>query len=585
METVKKLNYLLNRTIKLRLVGVFLLTIIGSFAELIGIAVVLPIVELAMNTDNWKANRWAMFVTRITGAETKESILLWLILLTLVIYAIKNIYLAFMNYRLYRFAADVKRELSSRLLISYLKRPYSFFLNHNSSDLIRGVSNDTSQLYEVMINCLMVVSNGLMAMEIVIYLAVTNFWMTMTIAVLLGGCGSTIILVLQKRFRRNGRRNQKLTAYIIKYLQQAFEGIKEIKLLNNEKYFVNQYVKTYKEQADIGVANSFLNLIPKYIIEFVCIGGILGFLAYNVIYNANYVALMPKLSVFCVAAYKLLPSVNSISGYIGTIIFHRASIDLVYKDVKEASGYKESFEENVSSKEYFPFEKDICIKNVSFSYNNSDVAVLNKTNIVIQKGQSVAFVGPSGGGKTTTADIILSLLNPQEGQVLIDGKDIRTNIWGWRQKLGYIPQFIYLTDDTIRRNIAFGIEDSLINDDEVWRALKEAQLYDFINSLPQGLDTMVGERGARISGGQRQRIGIARALYRNPDVLVFDEATSALDNDTEREVMEAVNSLQGTKTMLMIAHRLTTVEKCDVIYKIEAGKAAKIDKNELFGKE
>ena len=582
METVKKLNYLLNRKTKLRLIGIFMLTVIGSFAELLGIAIVLPIVELAMNTDNWRGNKWACFVIKVTGAQSKESILLWLIGATLFIYILKNIYLAFMNYRLYRFAADVKREQSIKLMVSYLKQPYSFFLTHNTSDLIRGVSSDTSQLYEVMINCLMVVSNGLTALEIIIYLAITNFWMTITIALLLGIFGSAIIFGLQKRFRRNGRENQKLSAYLIKNLQQSFEGIKEIKLLNNEKFFVKEYDKNYKKQADIGVTNSFLNLIPKYLIEFVCIGGILGFLAYNVMYNPNYTSLMPQLSVFCVAAYKLLPSVNAISGYTGTIIFHRASIDLVYNDVKAASSFSESYEDNISAKEEFGFNDNIALNDIVFSYEDSDKNVLNKTNFEINKGDSVAFVGPSGGGKTTTADIILSLLKPKEGQVLVDGKDIRSNIWGWRHKLGYIPQFIYLTDDTIRNNIAFGVDKEKIDDDEVWRALKEAQLYDFVKSLPKGLDTIVGERGARISGGQRQRIGIARALYRNPEVLVFDEATSALDNETEREVMEAVNSLQGTKTMIMIAHRLTTVEKCDVIYKIENGRAIKISKEELY---
>ena len=582
METFKKLNYLLNKKTKLRLIGIFILTIIGSFAELLGIAIVLPIVELAMNTENWKGNKWASLVIKITGVKTKESILLWLIGTTLVIYIIKNMYLAFMNYRLYRFAADVKREQSINLLVSYLKQPYSFFLTHNTADLIRSVSTDTSQLYEVTINCLMVISNGLTSLEIILYLAITNFWMTITIALLLGLCGLCIVLGLQKKFRKNGRENQKLSAYLIKNLQQSFEGIKEIKLLNNEKYFVKEYDTNYKKQADIGVINSFLNQVPKYLIEFVCIGGILGFLAINVIYNPNYVTLMPQLSVFCVAAYKLLPSVNAISGYTGTIIYHRASIDLVYNDVKAASQFSESYDNNIASKEEFGFNRNIEIKNIVFSYEDSDRNVLDNTNFVINKGQSVAFVGPSGGGKTTTADIILSLLKPKEGQVLVDGKDIISNIWGWRHKLGYIPQFIYLTDDTIRNNIAFGVDEDKIDDDEVWRALKEAQLYDFIKSLPKGLDTMVGERGARISGGQRQRIGIARALYRNPEVLVFDEATSALDNETEREVMEAVNSLQGTKTMIMIAHRLTTVEKCDVIYKIENGKAIGISKEELY---
>lgn len=572
METIRKLNYLLDRKTKLRTVVLFFLILIGSFAELSGVAIVLPIVNLAMDQGPIESNQMAKIVMDITGIQRKETLLLIFIALAIGIYIIKDAYLIYMNNKLYRFSADIKRQMATRLMKSYLEQPYSFFLYKNTSELIRSVNSDTAQLYEIVNNCLQVMANGLTALGLAIYLAMTNFVMTMTVAGLLAICAAIIILGLQKKFRQFGRENQKLNGFLIKYLQQSFEGIKEIKILNNENHFINKYSQEYKKQTDIGVKNTLYGIIPKYVIEVVCIAGILGYLAINIVYNANYMAIMPQLAVFCVAAYKLLPSVNAIYSYTNIIIFHRASIDLVYNDVKEADQLSNTFDRNDKADVPICFSDSIRIDNVSFRYDKTDRNVFSDVNIEIQRGKSVAFIGPSGGGKTTLADIVLSILLPTKGHVYIDSVDVQEDIWGWRKKVGYIPQQIYLTDDTIRSNIAFGISEKDIDDSQVWNALEGAQLKDFVKNLPKGLDTIVGERGARISGGQRQRIGIARALYRNPEVLVFDEATSALDGNTEKEVMKAVDGLQGLKTIIIIAHRLSTIENCDVVYQIKDGK-------------
>lgn len=575
MKTLKELNYLLDAKMKARVFMLFVMVLIGSAVELLGVAIVLPIVNLAMETESIDSSKYAKIITSVTGATEKNSILLWLIGLTIVIYILKDIYLVAMNRQLYKFSADIKRQMATRLMKAYLKQSYSYFLKSNTSDLIRSVNSDTSQLYEIVVNILQVASNGITALCLVIFLSITNFWMTLVVALLLATCALLLVFVLQKRLRTMGRRNQVLSGFMIRYLQETFEGVKEIKLLNNENHFIEQYNKGYKEASEISIKSSTFGIIPKYMIEVVCITGILGYLGINVIFNPNYMELMPQLAVFCVAAYKLLPSVNALNGYINTIIFHRASIELVYNDIKEADKMEESFENNNSDTEEFVFNDVIKLTDASFKYDGAEKNVFSDGNLEIKKGQSVAFIGASGGGKTTTADIILSLLTPTKGKVTVDGMDISENIWGWRKKIGYIPQTIYLIDDSIRKNVAFGISDEDIDDEEVWRALKDAQLYDFVKSLPEGLDTAVGERGTRISGGQRQRIGIARALYRNPEVLVFDEATSALDNETEKEVMKAIDGLQGTKTMIMIAHRLTTIENCDVVYRIEDGKIVK----------
>ena len=571
METLKKLNYLLDKKLKLKIVYTFILILIGSAAELIGVAIVLPIVDIAMGTEAVETNKMALIITGFIGSDDKNTILLWMAGITVVIYLIKDIYLYLMYRYVFRFSANIKRHMATRLMKAYLKQPYSYFLKRNTSELIRSVNLDSAQLYEIVNNCMLVASYGLTSLGIVIYLSITNLVLTLVVAGLLAMCALLILLVLQKHFRRYGRENQRLSGYLIRYLQQSFEGIKEIKLLGAEEYFIKNYNETYSKQADISVGYSTNNLIPKYIIEVVCIGGILGYLAVNVLVNPNYMEVMPQLAIFCLAAFKLLPSVNAMSTYINTIIYHKASIDLVYHDIKEADELERSFENNSDSDGEISFEKEICVKDVCFNYDSSDKVILKNGNIVIPKGHSVAFVGASGGGKTTTADIILSLLSPVSGSIMVDGHDIKENILGWRKKIGYIPQAIYLTDDSIRENVAFGIEDNDIDDDEVWRALRQAQLEDFVLELKDGIDTKVGERGVRISGGQRQRIGIARALYRNPEILVFDEATSALDNETEKEVMRAIESLQGTKTIIMIAHRLSTIENCDEVYRIEEG--------------
>ncbi len=577
MNVLQQLNYLLTKKTKRTLVLVVIMSVVGSAAELLGVTIVLPIVELAMDQGSGEG-RLASILRDITGANTKEELLIWMIVITIAVYIIKNIYVCYMYSRQFKFAAAVKRETATRLMNSYLSRPYSFFLSKNSSELIRSVGTDTGQLFQLLFNLLTIFSNALTAICIIVFLASTNLAMTITVGVILGTCLMVIVFGLQKINRRNGEINLQLHGFLIKHLQQAFEGIKEIKIMNTEDYFIDTYASTFRSSTDMEVKYSLINTMPKYLIESFAVIAVLGFLGMNILFNPNYLELLPQLAAFCVAAFKLLPSVNAIYASFNSVVYYKASIDVVYNDIKlaeECDAENEFANDNNSD---LQFENDIRLENVSFRYEGSERDVLSGINIDIKKGQSVALVGASGGGKTTTADIILSLLSPTSGRVLVDGVDIKANKKAWRDKFGYIPQGIYLIDDSIRRNVAFGVPENLIDDTRVWGALKEAQLEDFVRSLPEGIDTEVGERGARISGGQKQRIGIARALYRNPEILVFDEATSALDNETEKEVMAAIDGLQGTKTIIMIAHRLSTIENCDVVYKVESGNIEKTEK-------
>ena len=571
MNTINKLRYLLDKKMKIRVFFVSFMIVIGSMAELIGVAIILPIVNLAIDSD-FENNMWCKMVINITGINGREKIMLVLISATIAIYILKSFYLSWMNSNLYRFSAVVRKGMAVRLLQAYLKQPYEFFLKKNTSELIRGVNEDTGRFYEVIVNCLLVFSNGLTSLVLLITLIITNPYMALMIAVLLGICAAVILLGVQKKTRELGKENQTLSGFLLRYLQQTFEGVKEIKVLNNEKYFVETYRDTYQKQTDVVRKFSLINLIPKYMIETVCITGIMLYLAVNILYNPDYMKIVPQLAVFVAAAYKLLPSVNALYAYMNTIIYHKAAIDLIYHDIKEVEGkdINSVFADSVN--ESFEFHEKIEISHVDFSYESSEKTVLNDVNIEIPKGKSVAFIGASGGGKTTTADLVLGLLVPCKGKVLVDGNDINVNIEAWRKQIGYIPQSIYLIDGSIKNNIAFGIPEDEIDESSVREALKEAQLKEFVESLEDGIETEVGERGVRISGGQRQRIGIARALYRNPNVLVFDEATSALDNETEKEVMKAIDSLHGNKTMIIIAHRLSTIENCDMVYRIEKGK-------------
>ncbi|MBQ8041678.1 MAG: ABC transporter ATP-binding protein [Lachnospiraceae bacterium] len=568
---ILKLNYLLSKRDKIKMIFVLFMLIGGSVAELLGIAVLLPIVNLAVD-DNYGDNAWCKIVINLTGRTEREDILLIMIGMTIFIYILKSIYLFAMYNILYKYSASVKSQMAKKLMTAYLKQPYSFFLNKNSSELIRAVNQDTGQIYEIVLNCLMIFSSALTTVSLVITLLITNVVMTLVVGAFLVISASVILFVIQKRTRFYGRKNQELSSNLLKYLQQNFEGVKEIKIIGNEKYFINKYIETYMNHADVGRKYNLSNMLPKYLIEMVCIVGIMVYFGYQIMFNANYLEIVPQLTVFVAAATKLMPAVNSLYSYFNTIMYHKAAIDLIYKDIKEANEIDNGellLDDNFQKMQ---FEDKVCLKNLTFKYEKTDKKVLNDITIEISKGQSVALIGPSGGGKTTTADIILGLLEPIEGDVLVDGINIKTNLSGWRRQIGYIPQNIYLIDDTIKHNIALGVSDEDINEENVWKALEKAQLYDFVKSLEKGIETRIGERGSRISGGQRQRIGIARALYHDPEILVFDEATSALDTNTEKEVMNAIEGLHGTKTIIMIAHRLSTIEKCDVVYFVENGK-------------
>lgn len=576
MHIFKQLNYLFTKKLKIELIGMLLIIFGGAIAELLGVSIILPIVNLAMVPDSVNSSELCLMIMAIFRVDDYNSVLLILIFATIVIYVCKNVYLSWMAFMMNSFSKKTKQYYSIKLMEAYLKQPYAYFLDKNTSEILRSINSDTVNFYAVITNGLQVISQGITGLLIVGFLASTNFVMTVLVGGLLGGCALVIILGMQKKIRRMGREFQKLSSKIILYAKQTFEGIKEVKVLSKERFFMDEFQHAYDVSSELERKYNLLNIIPKYFIETICIAGIMSYLASAIILGGNLAVLIPQLAVFAVAAFKLLPSVNALYASVSNIIFHKASVDVIYHDLREVENITTVFELDEKWDDVFKFNKNIEVKNVSFSYQNSQIEVLKDINLEIRKGESVAFIGESGGGKSTLVDIILGLLSPKRGEILVDGKNIVQNERAWRYKIGYIPQMIFLLDDSIRRNIAFGVSEDKVSDDRIWEVLKEAQLDEFVNKLEEGLDTEVGEAGTRLSGGQRQRIGIARALYHNPDILVFDEATSALDNETEKEVMEAINALHGTKTMIMIAHRLSTIENCEHVYRVGGQKVEQV---------
>ncbi|MDE5818705.1 MAG: ABC transporter ATP-binding protein/permease [Lachnospiraceae bacterium] len=569
MSLLKKIAYIFDRNVKLQMCGLMIMSVIGALLELVGVSILLPIIDLAVLPDRIMDNLYCRLISSTFHVTDYRDILLILICAMLAVYVCKNAFLAVMYNLIYRFSGQVHNKIAGRLINTYLVQPYAFFLRKNTSELIRSVKTDTIGFYQAVYNFMMIISSGLISLCLIVYLAVTNLVITVVVVLVVALCALTLLRSFQKKSKVLGKLTQEADAKIIQSLQQSFDGIKEIKIYHKEDYFLDEFRYIYQYSVDVARKANLLSGLPKYLLETLTVGAILGVLAFSLLTGGDLGKLVAQLAVFAAAFFKLLPNVNSIYAYSNTMMYNKASVDLVYHDLKEAEELLQNVTVKQQHAESMHFADKIEMRGIFFRYENSDTDVIQNGSVTIRKGESTAFIGQSGGGKTTTVDVMLGLLKPQQGEILLDGRTIEDNYFGWLGLFGYIPQFIYLYDDSIRKNVAFGVPEKEIDDEKVWDALTKAQMKEFVESLPGGLDTEVGERGARLSGGQRQRIGIARALYNDPEILVFDEATSALDNETEKEVMSAIDSLHGTKTMIMIAHRLSTIENCDHVYKVE----------------
>lgn len=578
---IRQLAYIFKRRDKLKIFVLFIMALIGSLLECVGVSIFMPFVNVLMDTSEIHTNEYLSFLYNRFSFHTDQGFLTVMAGVIMLIFVAKNLYMILQKYAIYRFSYNTQMKISTRLLKAYMSEPYTFHLNKNVSVLQRSMQEDSELFTRAIIHFMELVVEVMVCIALGSYLLYVSKSITVIIVSLLIICIGTFTFTARKYARGYGKKCQGYKAKIYQWMNQALGGIKEIKILNRESYFIRSYESYFKKFAKGQRINRLLGVMPKYIVEMVSISGMLFAIMIKMNYGRkDIVEFIPQLAAFAVAAFRLLPAVGRINEHVTDIMYASSSIELVYNDLKaiEDIQKQDTAEENGE----WSFEKEVVIKNVCYHYPNVDENVLEYASFTIKKGQTVALIGESGAGKTTMADIILGLLEPQYGKIKADGMDVFRNMDAWHSEIGYIPQMIYLSDDTVRNNVAFGIEDAEIDDEAVIEALRKAQLLEFVDGLSDGIKTMVGDRGIRLSGGQRQRIGIARALYCDPQILVLDEATSALDNDTESAVMEAIENLRGEKTIIIIAHRLTTIQNADEIYAVEGRKLVRKSKEEVF---
>lgn len=576
-----KFNLILSKHQKLRILELVVLMIIGGVLETLSVSLILPFMDVVMNPEITMDKPYVRWICDLAGLKSSRTFLVFLSIALAVIYLFKNVYLLLEYNVQYRFVYGNMFMMQKRLLDTFINRPYEYYLGVSSGEVIRIINNDTARVFELLTTLLQLFTEIVVSVMLIIAVFVMTPAITIIMAMVLLSLVVIIDRVIKPFLRNAGLETQLSSSGMNKWLLQSIQGIKELKVTDKEAFFEDNY-NVFGNRYVISLRHYFiLSMTPRFFIEASCMSAVFVIVGIYIYQGADVETMIPVLSAVAVAAMRLLPSVNRISQALAGISYGEPMLDKLIESLHIISGQNDvnlemSFGNNIDHDLQVKLPKlheAIQFKDISYKYPSGESYVIENASMTISRGQAVGIVGKTGSGKTTSVDILLGLLVPQQGQVLVDGVDIRDDISGWLHQIGYIPQEIFMLDDTIRANVAFGEPD--VSDDEVWRALKEAALDDFVRSLPDGLDTEIGERGMRLSGGQKQRIGIARALYHDPDVLFFDEATSALDNETETAIMESVNSLQGKKTMVIIAHRLTTIENCDVVYRVEDGKIVK----------
>lgn len=581
MSVLKKISYIFNIGQKIKAVLLCIGLFVGALFELAGVSLIAELVGLISDPERIHETGWMQRLYTFTRADSERTFFLYVVLALIGVYLFKNIYLILINYVKYTFVYNNQLKLSGRLIDCYLKKPYTYHLEKNSAEMIRSIMLDAERFFQMLLTIFSVFSEVMVSALLCIYLLIVDWMITVSVVVILLVFSGLYLLIFHGRTKENGKISQYNDGKMHQAINQALGAVKDIKILHREEYFVKAFTKRGARKYTAVRNNEILGQIPAYLIETVCVGAILLVLVYKLYSGQDLNDMVPQLAAFAMAAFKLLPSVGKVDNYLNLIVFLKPSADLIYRDIKDTEDMlgvmlKDSDDSAMNS-------SDIKVENVSYKYPNMTENVLTDVSFTIPDGASIGLVGPSGSGKSTIADIILGILTPTEGRVMYGDMNVHEHPIKWSRKLAYIPQAIFLADEPIRNNVAFGIEDEDIEEDKVWQALREAQLDEFVKSLPEGLDTMVGERGVRLSGGQRQRIGIARALYGDPEIMVLDEATSALDSETEAAVMDAIERFQGKKTLIIIAHRLTTISNCQIIYRVSDGNIT--DYTEEFRKE
>lgn len=603
-DLIQKMIYILNRFQKILCIMVCGLTIVGSILECLGVTIIIPMVNVILSPEALMNNKYISQIPLIENMEYKGLVLL-IVGGVIVMYILKNAFFIFMSWFRVKFSCKIQREISIKMMESYMSRGYQFFLDKDFGELHRGVSGDTGGVYNVLNAGFRLFSDGMTIVLICLFMLIADWSLALMMMAVSVVCVLLIYFVFRKNMYTAGIQTRSYSAKASQALVQAFSGIKEVLVLRKQKYFIDTYERNTIQVQLAQCKNIVGQESPTYIVEGLCVSGIMAIVGIRIASGGNSAEFVSVLAAFAVGAFRILPCLGRISISLNQVTNALPSINAVYQSIKEAEEYADKHPEMKFMKDrsyklidkknkevrdadkkvkiktdisdVVKFHSEVELRDITFTYSEKLDNVLEHVNLQIKKGQSIAFIGTSGAGKSTLVDILIGLLTPSSGEILMDGIKITEIPDLWSDTIGYVPQNVFISSATILENIAFGEDMNEIDKERAWEAIDRAELGEFIRSLPEGIMTKTGDRGVRLSGGQRQRIAIARALYHRPEILILDEATSALDNETEAAVMSAIDSLQGQVTMIIVAHRLTTVRNCDSIY--EVGNRTIVERN------
>ena len=543
-----------------KLTFVWVLVLIGMVLELLSLGLIIPFMGLLTQDDY--ATKFPSLYSQL-GEPSQQKILVAGVLFILLVYLIKAVFTYYSNWVQRAFLNKVTARLSNELFQRYLRQSYSFHLDHNSSTLITNAENGRTVVSGGLEPLLVLLTDGLIASGMFVLLLLVEPIGTLCVLALFAIASVLFQFSTRKRIHIWGIAKKIESRLVLKHLQQGLGGAKEVKIMGREQLFLEEHKKSVNASMEVDRRFMMLQIIPRLSLELLAIVGLVVLVIAMISSGDSVSQLLPVIGLFAATSFRIIPSISRILASVQTIGYSKPIIHSVFNDLRL------SVPETPKIGTEIKFNTSVCFNNVSFKYSNAADNAIGGLSFCIGKGEAVGIIGHSGAGKSTLVDILLGLLQPTVGEVLVDGLDIQNNLRSWQDHIGYVPQTIYLVDDTLARNVAFGLPDDMVDHDAVARSIMAAQLDEFVASLPDGINTIVGERGVRLSGGQRQRIGIARALYNDPEILVLDEATSSLDTETEQGVMDAVKELLGTKTIVIIAHRTTTVSYCTKVYKMD----------------
>jgi ATP-binding cassette, subfamily B, bacterial PglK len=572
MTTTQKIRSILTPSERKSALLLLCLMSIGMVLEMLGIGLIIPVIAILMQDDLITKHPGIRPLLQFLDNPSHNQLVVGAMVGLVGIFLVKNLFLAFLAWRQARFAFGVQVQVSQRLFTTYLRQPYTFHLQRNSAQLIRNVTGEVNMFTTAINSSLLITSEFLVLLGITTLLLLVEPLGALVSVMVLGGAAWIFQRSTRARITRWGKARQYHDGLRIQHLQQGLGGAKDVKLLGRESEFLAQYRIHNIQSGRVGQFQITLQQFPRLWLELLAVSGLALLVLSMLGHVRDTASIIPTLALFAAAAFRLIPSVNRVLNSMQSLRFALPVINNLFEELKLVQPEPGANREKNAGHTKSAFQTEIRLSNISYTYPGAPTSALKDLSIVIRQGEFVGFIGPSGSGKSTLVDVILGLLPPGAGKMLVEGRDIQQNLRAWQNQIGYVPQTIYLTDDTFRRNVAFGLPNEVIDDVAVRRAIRDAQLEEFVASLPKGLETVVGERGVRLSGGQRQRIGIARALYHDPAVLVLDEATSALDTATESGVMQAVMALRRSKTIIIVAHRLSTVEHCERLYRLEKGR-------------